>query len=477
MTSHYDAIVVGSGPGGSVTARALAGAGRRVLVVEEGDWVEPGEVEPYSVAQMRRQYRNHGLTVALGLPSVAYTEGACAGGGSEVNSGLYHRPSPSLLARWRDRWSIDALDAATLEPLHRRVEEELSVAPWPGSTLPPQSELLRRGAEQLGWSGFDVPRWARYGSAAGAVTVEKQTMTRTYLRAAVAAGAELRTRTRARRVVIRGGTARGVELSRPGARHATETVTADHVHVCAGAIQTPALLQRSGLRAHIGANLSVHPTVKVVAQFPDEVNDPADLATYQVKEFGSWLSFGGSASRQALVALALAENWTDFGPAIEHWRRQVVYYAAIQSRGRGRVQALPGFGDPLVTYALTGADLGMLRSGLGRLIHLTRAAGAERVYPSVRGAPVVDGPEDVPPAVRAFTRGTAALMTVHLCGTVPMGEDRSRCGADSFGRVHGATNLLVNDASLLPEAPGVNPQGTLMAVAQRNIDHHLSEAT
>ena len=277
--------------------------------------------------------------------------------------------------------------------------------------------------------------------------------------------------------LLHGGVARGVELASAGTgRGAVETVTAEQVYVCGGAIQTPALLQRSGLRRNIGSNLSVHPTVKVVAEFPDEVNEPADLATYQVKEFGSWLSFGGSASRQALVALALSENWTDFGPAIEHWRRQIVYYAAIQSRGRGRVQALPGFGDPLVTYALAGVDLAMLRSGLGRLIHLSQAAGAERVYPSVRSSPVVSGPADVPAALRAFTRGTAALMTVHLCGTVPMGEDRKRCGADSFGRVHGATNLFVNDASLLPEAPGVNPQGTLMALAHRNIDHHLSEA-
>jgi choline dehydrogenase-like flavoprotein len=59
-------------------------------------------------------------------------------------------------------------------------------------------------------------------------------------------------------------------------------------------------------------------------------------------------------------------------------------------------------------------------------------------------------------------------MTVHLCGTVPMGEDRDRCAADSFGRLHGWSNLFVNDASLLPEAPGINPQGTVMAIAWRN---------
>jgi len=49
-----------------------------------------------------------------------------------------------------------------------------------------------------------------------------------------------------------------------------------------------------------------------------------------------------------------------------------------------------------------------------------------------------------------------------------MGQDRAQCGADSFGRVHGTDNVWVNDASLLPTAPGVNPQGTVMALAIRN---------
>ncbi|MEO7397875.1 MAG: GMC oxidoreductase, partial [Ilumatobacteraceae bacterium] len=42
------------------------------------------------------------------------------------------------------------------------------------------------------------------------------------------------------------------------------------------------------------------------------------------------------------------------------------------------------------------------------------------------------------------------------------------CAADSFGRMRGMKNVWVNDASLLPEAPGVNPQGTVMAFAVRN---------
>jgi choline dehydrogenase-like flavoprotein len=66
-------------------------------------------------------------------------------------------------------------------------------------------------------------------------------------------------------------------------------------------------------------------------------------------------------------------------------------------------------------------------------------------------------------------------MTVHLTSTVRMGEDRSRTGSDSFGRVWGTPNLRVNDGSLLPDAPGVNPQAAIMAIAARNADHFLSE--
>jgi len=49
-----------------------------------------------------------------------------------------------------------------------------------------------------------------------------------------------------------------------------------------------------------------------------------------------------------------------------------------------------------------------------------------------------------------------------------MGENRQRCATDSFGKVHEHKNLYVADASLLCDAPGVNPQGTIMALVRRN---------
>jgi len=74
----------------------------------------------------------------------------------------------------------------------------------------------------------------------------------------------------------------------------------------------------------------------------------------------------------------------------------------------------------------------------------------------------------------ALPSGLASLMTIHLFSSCPMGEDRAKCATNSFGRVHGFKNLYVNDASLLCTAPGVNPQGSVMALARRNVMRFLN---
>ena len=238
--------------------------------------------------------------------------------------------------------------------------------------------------------------------------------------------------------------------------------------VCGGAIQTPALLQRSRIAGHIGRTLAVHPTVKLAARFADELNVPDDVPVHQIKEFAPHLSFGGSASNPGLVALSLLDQWPTFGRAVTDWKRMSVYYAAITSEGRGRVVSVPGLRDPIVTYRLTVRDREMLRSGLARLALVMLEAGADTVFPSFRGAPAVRRRRDVAAMQQAFSAMRASVMTVHLCSTVPMGELTDRCGANSRGLVHGCSNVYVNDASLLPTAPGVNPQASVMAFAIRN---------
>ena len=468
-TLSAQVLVIGSGAGGATTAAVLAEAGFDVLIAEEGPWVDQDSVVPFSLEQMDRQYRSGGVTVALGLPSIAYTEGRCAGGGTEVNSGLYFRPPLEVIERWRRDYRIDALDLDELSSIADEVEQAINVTTVPGSPTP-ASEILRRGAAALGWKHSEVPRWMTYPPGGDAVTGRRQSMTRTYLPRATNAGARMIVDCRVDRLEREGGGSvrAHVAFSAGATGPQRGEIRCRYVFVCGGAIQTPAILQRSGLRRHIGKSLAVHPTVKLAARFRDEINVPDDVPVHQVKEFAPHLSFGGSASQPGLVALALSDQWDMFSSMVEDWRRISVFYAAITSEGRGAVRAIPGLRDPVVTYRLTARDRALLRSGMSRLALLLLEAGATEVFPSFRGAPMVRHRNHLDDLQRRFAVSKASVMTVHLCSTVPLGEDHTRCGADSFGRVHGTESIFVNDASLLPEAPGVNPQATVMAFAIRN---------
>jgi choline dehydrogenase-like flavoprotein len=103
------------------------------------------------------------------------------------------------------------------------------------------------------------------------------------------------------------------------------------------------------------------------------------------------------------------------------------------------------------------------------------AAGAQLVYPSISGHPGWTHPDQVREFLnRPLPRGQTNLMTIHLFGSCPMGEDLDACAVDSFGRVHGFDNLVVADGSLIPEAPGANPQATIMALAFRAAEAALA---
>ena len=76
----------------------------------------------------------------------------------------------------------------------------------------------------------------------------------------------------------------------------------------------------------------------------------------------------------------------------------------------------------------------------------------------------------MPGRLRGAGSGPVAL---HLLSSCPMGEDRALCATDSYGRVHGVEGLHVADASLLCTPLGVNPQGSVLAMARRNALHFL----
>jgi choline dehydrogenase-like flavoprotein len=462
-----DVLVVGSGAGGATTAATLASAGVSVLIVEEGPRVTPGSLTPFSLDQMRGQYRSLGQLVALGAPPITYAEGRCVGGSTEINSGLYHRPYEALLDRWVDGWSIEDLSAKSLAPICEAIEHNLNVSRFP-EDLPAASQFLQDGADRLDWKAHEIPRWFQFDSPHGGT---RQSMMRTYLDFAEKHAAVTQPESWVRRLVVEGGRARHAEVVL--ADGTEQAIHFDTVFVAGGAVQSAALLLRSGITTNVGRTLSMHPTVKAVAHSREPVNDPQDVPVVQVREFSPHMSMGGSATNLGLLGLALLRTNHDLHDLERLLPNMPVYYAAIQSQGRGRVRVLPGMKDPLVTYRTTGQDISRLQLAMGRLLQVLLAADSVEVIPSALKADAITSVAQIPEQVAKVTRRTADVMTVHVCSSVPMGEDRSKCAVDSWGRSHEVPNIVVNDASILNEAPGINPQGTVMALATRNAERFL----
>jgi len=395
------------------------------------------------------------------------------GGGSEINSGLYHRTPPDILETWRKDFKVAGIQDEELRPHFEACEKDVSVSLLPGAA-PAASLKLHNGALKLGWKSLEIPRWFRYESGPnGESRGSRQSMTRTFVPRFLHAGGKLVPNSRALSIRQEGG--RWLVKAKHASGKDFE-ISAETLFVCAGAVQTPALLRRGGITQNVGDHLRLHPTIKLVAQFPEAVN-AADLGVpvHQVKEFSPRLSFGCSISSPPYLALGLLDHPAAARAVTQTWTRQANYYAMITGEGHGTVRPLPGFRDPLVRYRLTTADMRDLADGLRKLAEIMFASGAEKVFPGVTGAPVLNNADELRQLPEVVPPGKASLITIHLFSSCPMGEDRSKCAVDSFGRVHGVKNLYIADASLLCTAPGVNPQGSVMAFARRNALHFLNQ--
>ncbi len=461
--------VVGSGPGGAITACLLAEAGRDVLLIEEGPFYSLESCPPFSKEEMLLKYRNGGQTVAMGANKVAYVEGCCVGGGSEINSGLYHRAPPEILELWRRQFKVSALTEADLRPHFEACEREVSVSLLPGAA-PAASLKLQQGASRLGWKSLEAPRWFRYGpgKAAGG---ERQSMTRTFVPRLLEAGGKLLPQTRIERLRRQAG-----KWLLEG-RHAARGGVADRG-------RNRVLVRRRGADPGPPAPQRHHPQHRQCPPHapygqdrrpvpgprerrrPGRAGAPGQgiCAPAQFRLLDQLTALPGPGhDRSPLLGVGCPPGLDLHGQLLCNARRPGARHRA----------PLPGFRDPLVRYRLSEQDRRDLAEGHRKLAEVLFAAGAVALYPGLVRGPRLLSPDDLRQLPEILPNGLAPLMTVHLFSSCPMGEDQHQCATDSFGRVHGLDNLFVNDASLLCTAPGVNPQGSIMALARRNTLHFL----
>jgi choline dehydrogenase-like flavoprotein len=488
-----DVVVIGSGAGGGVIAAELAAGGKSVLVIEGGGYFDGDTAIQYEVlAAPSVFYRGGGLTRTV-EGNVNLWAGATLGGGTTVNwSNCVRTPDP-VRRRWAAVHGLDGLDGPAyddhLDAVLARIgaNEEASVYNGP-------HERMVDGAQKLGWSHrrarlnldaglmeFDRGSLLTYGDRTGA----KLGTLRTYLVDAAAKGARVLVRTTAQRILVRDGRAVGVAATILGDDGSVTPIeiSAPTVVVACGALETPALLLRSGIGGPAaGQYLHLHPTILLTGVYPTP-QDPwkGPIQSALVDEFAtptdgsSPILIEGVAAQIGATAATLP--WSG---AVDHKRRMarvrhmVALIAIVGDQGAGRV-TIDDKGNAVHHYPLENEhDRTAWYRGLDALARLHEAAGADEIWPLT---PAISSPawrrgEELGAVIAAWQStplgfGGHYLGSAHQMGSARMGTDPSTSVAKPDGELHDVAGVWIGDTSVFPTALGVNPMVTCMALARR----------
>ncbi|MFH1129767.1 MAG: GMC family oxidoreductase, partial [Pseudomonadota bacterium] len=155
---------------------------------------------------------------------------------------------------------------------------------------------------------------------------------------------------------------------------------------------------------------------------------------------------------------------------MKEYNRMVPAGVLVEDSVSGRVRLAPG-GRPVAMYQLSERDIRQFVRGTALLSELLFAAGARKIYLPFEGVPPLTSSDDVKELrSRKIEKWSIEVGTVHIMGTAAIGGDERRHVCDSFGQVYGTKGLHVADASMFPSPVGVNPMGTIMALATRNAE-------
>jgi choline dehydrogenase-like flavoprotein len=508
LDGDYDVCIVGSGAGAAVVAARLAEAGKRVLMVERGNWISPRDLPTRDDEALRRLYLHAGVNPALSgevhaiidicrnqIGTINVLQAGVVGGGPYVNNAILLPMAQSTWEIWHKKFDFP-IDWAPLQQRMDLVARELGSTP-PGTAAGPRSQLFRQGAGQAGHPSSDLPLaiheclgcggcnvGCRFGRKTGGLHGERPAGAPvSYLHRALRAGpgpAAIRPQLEAVKFKPTGfGSNRiGALVARDLSAGGREVeIRARSFALAAGPIASSQILGRTlpnpDFRPGTGIAANVVMPVFALSATPfTGAPDPGIEMCYFVDSGGgllleSWFHY------PATLAVAVP-GWLDEHATIMRQYRQLASAGVVvPSKPSGRLSFLTD-----IVLGLDGDELERLKRGVAELARLFLASDVvDTVIPSTsEPLPIRKGQQDADVArFRAQVTAPAHLNlgTAHPQGGNRIGKHSGSSVVDRSFKVHGVTNLFVTDASVFPAGCGVNPQLTAMALASLAADEIL----
>jgi choline dehydrogenase-like flavoprotein len=493
LRESADVCIIGSGCGGGPSAKILAEAGKKVILLEEGGYYTSADFDGTEQFAYQTMYQRRAGQATEDL-SVTVLQGRCVGGSTTINWMTSLRTPGFTLEDWKRRHGIEGFGAADLEPYFENVESYLNVHPEPEENHNPNNRIILDGARALGYSTKANGRNARDCVRSGACGLgcpfdAKLSVGLTYIPDAVKAGATVLSDCRAQKIEGAGRMKKvygDVIDSAQRTKRTDFVIEAPVVIVSASAINSPVLLLKSGMAnssGELGKNLTFHLTTAVSGLF-DRVIYPAggipqsamcdEFLNKRGDNGGFWIE--AVPVYPALAALA----FPGFGRAHRERMKKYPFTGAsitlvkeIDSSGRVTVNDR---GRAVINYEQGPKDTEYLKEGVAAAARIHFAAGAKEVMTLHAKPTVIRSPGEIERTIRSgsWEKNDIALFSAHPLGTCRMGNDPRHSVVDPHCQTHDHRGLFVIDGSVTPTSLGVNPQITLLAIAEKSA-HWVAE--
>ncbi|MDF3290517.1 choline dehydrogenase [Streptomyces silvisoli] len=526
----YDFVIVGGGSAGSALANRLsADPGNRVLVLEAGRSDYPWDVFIHMPAALTYPIGNRFYDWMyesepephMGGRRIYHARGKVLGGSSSINGMIFQRGNPLDYERWAADPGMESWDYAHCLPYFKRMENCLAAAaddPLRGRSGPlvlergPASNPLfgafLQAAQQAGFPlTDDVNGYRQEGFAAFDRTIHRGrrlSAAGAYLRPAMGRrNLTVRTRTMVTRVLFHGRRAVGVEYGH--GRGATRRVRAGEVILCGGAVNSPQLLQLSGvgnadeLRAlgvpvvqdvpGVGENLQDHLEVYV----QHACRRPVSVQPYLKWRHRPWVGLrwllsrggpgatnhfeaGGFARSNEDVAypnlmfhfLPVAVRYDGSAPVGGHGYQVHIGPMYSDARGSVKIRSRDPRSKPALRFNYLSTDQD--RREWVEAVRTARGILGQPALAPYDGGEIAPGPgvrtdEEILDWVRR--EGETAL---HPSCTCKMGTDTMAVVDPTSMRVRGVDGLRVVDASVMPYITNGNIYAPVMMTAEKAAD-------
>jgi len=483
----YDIVIIGSGAGGGTVAQELSSLcrdGVRIAVLEKGPKLRHEEFTGREVEMATALYEDGGgFLTAEQTMTLAF--GSAYGGSTVVYTGTSLLPPERVLRRW----NVPGLAFADVEQRARKYVAENNVHLLDESLLNENNRLFAEGCRQLGYrvQQFPVNLKGCRGSSLcnlGCPNQAKQGTDRVQLPRAERKGVEVVTRCEVQRIEDRKISVRVSEKAdgnkgEPSTWEAGDyEIDAKVVVVCAGAVNSSALLLRSGFGQRLprlGRGFTSHPAFIMVAEherpITNSVGHPKSFYLDQFAESDHFLletcMYFPFITAKAMVGFG--EEHSRFMRAFP--RLQMILVLACDEVDDHNRVTVDGEGRPVVHYRFTPEVIHGLVQGAITSAKISFAAGAVRAHVPVSHSPTIERADrehlDRIAERPDFKPGKLSISAAHLQGGCAMGSGPEDSVTDSYGRVHGVPWLYVADSSLFPNSLEINPYLTIMALADR----------